>query len=223
MGFMTGSAPHEESPRRVVEDAESEKTLDPGSIAEASSYLERRRAEDREWSTLSGAIEAIGEPELSDIDRRQALSERGTRRAYRGAPPRIPHGLDSGDDGACLACHREGVQVGSRTASPIPHAELQLCTQCHVPAQDLIPGGNSLEPGLHDLSNTFEGLEERTHDARTNPMATPQVPHTSWMRENCLACHGERGANALQASHPEATHCVQCHALSDAMDQGSTR
>jgi len=223
MGFFTGTAPHKESPRQAIEDEVVDMTLEPRPTAEASSYVETRRSKDGDWSTLHGVLEAIGEQELPEVDRRQDLTERRSRRAYSGAPPRIPHGLDLEEDGACLACHREGIRVGSKTASPLPHAELQLCTQCHVPTQDLVPGGDSLEPGLHALSNTFEGLQEPEQGARSWTTAPPQVPHTSWMREKCISCHGPSGVEPLQTSHPERVNCVQCHALDDAMDQEDVR
>ena len=41
--------------------------------------------------------------------------------------------------------------------------------------------------------------------------APPTIPHTLWLRGNCLACHGAFGFAELQTSHPERANCVQCH------------
>jgi cytochrome c-type protein NapB len=221
VGFFTGTAPPaERATSPTVQTEAPPHTPEPGQAEEASSYLDRRRPTDLQWSRLSDVLARIGKTDSPVLDKAQALEQRRSRRAYSGAPPRIPHGIDQGEDGACLACHREGMQIGSETASTIPHAELRLCTQCHVPTQDLIPGGDALEPGLHGRVNTFEGLEEPENGPQSQGVDSPPVPHTSWMRENCSSCHGPLGSKPLQTLHPERKSCTQCHALSDVMEQG---
>ena len=76
-------------------------------------------------------------------------------RAYRGAPPVIPHSLDgltvTREANDCLNCHLEGVEVGEgRRATKIPPSHFTNphtgetrtdrivgtrynCLQCHVP------------------------------------------------------------------------------------------
>jgi cytochrome c-type protein NapB len=59
-------------------------------------------------------------------------AERGER-AYRGAPPTIPHLLSTRQN--CLGCH------GAYGGSPIrsPHPDRVNCMQCHVAPLPLVP------------------------------------------------------------------------------------
>lgn len=58
--------------------------------------------------------------------------DRGTR-AYAGAPPTVPHGLDNRPN--CLGCH------DALGGSPItsPHPDRVNCMQCHVPQREGLP------------------------------------------------------------------------------------
>ena len=45
-----------------------------------------------------------------------------------------------------------------------------------------------------------------------NPLAPPVMPHSAFMRENCLACHsGPAAREEIRTPHPERPRCGQCH------------
>lgn len=133
---------------------------------------------------------------------------RAERRAYDGAPPVIAH-----DDFGitCTECHNlEGMEVaGVGYAPPSPHqgtlgmSAVSRCRQCHVFAltEDTFAG------------NTFAGLrQDLRHGGRLNDLAPPTIPHKTFMRENCIACHtGPAAREEIRTSHPERPRCVQCH------------
>jgi cytochrome c-type protein NapB len=146
------------------------------------------------------------------------LTDRAINRAYDGAPPTVPHPIRQGSAAECLACHRDGLTIGNATASPIPHAELASCTQCHVVASSPIPG--SLPPSAAARApNDFEGLASPSEGARWNSDAPPVIPHQTLMRERCVACHGPHGKDGMHSTHPERQSCTQCHAPSAELDQ----
>jgi len=163
------------------------------------------------------------EPDVTiEIDleaRRASLATRAERRAYNGAPPVIPHAVDAFDHDACLACHSEGLRVESLTARPLPHPYLRNCMQCHAP-----PGSDALA-SVDDRSsvaapeNSFDGIAAPFQGERAWPGAPPTVPHSTWMRDNCLACHGPGGWPGMETTHPWRRMCLQCHAPSAALDQ----
>ena len=141
------------------------------------------------------------------------LAARATRRAYAGAPPTIPHQVSSRSAASCLSCHAEGQQVGDRVASPMPHALLVNCLQCHAPpAPDAL---SESTPGV--APNQFEGQAEPLAGDRAGVGSPPVIPHATRMRENCVACHGPQGsAPALRTTHPWRVNCRQCHAAATA-------
>ncbi len=146
-----------------------------------------------------------------------AAFARAERRAFDGAPPVIPHqnfGM------TCIQCHDlQGMEVdGVGFAPPSPHALPRLpasggttlgmsafsrCQQCHVfaVAEDEFAG------------NSFAGLrQDLRRGARLNPFAPPTLPHTTFMRENCAACHsGPAAREEIRTDHPERPRCLQCH------------
>ena len=137
-----------------------------------------------------------------------AAMDRASRRAYDGAPPVIGH-----EDFriACTECHgREGIAVEEVGFSPpSPHEQtaglsaMSRCTQCHVfqRADDLF------------AENSFVGLpQDLRSGGRLHLAAPPTVPHKTFMRENCIACHsGAAAREEIRTSHPERTRCRQCH------------
>jgi nitrate reductase cytochrome c-type subunit len=131
-------------------------------------------------------------------------------RAYWGAPPPMPHNFpDPRDDGrACLACHARETRIEKRqqAIAPVPHAEFSQCQQCHVPKGD----GSSVfrESG-------FVGLDYPGKGMRAHPYAPPTIPHKTFLRENCLSCHGPAGKQRIASPHPARSQCQQCH-VSDA-------
>ena len=133
---------------------------------------------------------------------------RAARRAYDGAPPVAPH-EDFGI--MCTECHNErGMEVTDvGFAPPSPHEltigmdDLLRCKQCHVFQQtDAV-----------FVANDFVGLrQDLRRGPRLNALAPPTVPHKTFMRENCSACHtGAAAREEIRTPHPERTRCRQCH------------
>lgn len=150
----------------------------------------------------------------SKSDRRALQSIRAVRRAFAGAPPVVPHPIDQMSSSSCLSCHGEGLFIGKGVRAPkMSHASLQNCTQCHVESRLL-----DLEAATV-AKNEFEQMETPLGGARAWPGAPPMIPHTTWMRDNCLSCHGSTGPLAIRTSHPQRASCLQCHAPSAVMDQ----
>ena len=123
----------------------------------------------------------------------------------------IPHAVETLNDVSCTSCHGQGLAVAETPAPLIPHAEYVNCQQCHVPTADAYDGQEL-------AANTFRGLAAPSGGARAWEGAPPTIPHSTWMRENCLACHGPLGRPGLRTSHPGRTNCVQCHGRSAALD-----
>ncbi|MFO0804313.1 MAG: nitrate reductase cytochrome c-type subunit, partial [Gemmataceae bacterium] len=136
-----------------------------------------------------------------------ALADRAKNRAYDGAPPTVPHPVDAQSAASCLACHGEGLKVGDRVASKMSHAMMTNCTQCHV------------EQSTAPVESTFAGVFRAGPGERANPGAPPVIPHHTWLRENCLSCHGLVTRPGTRTTHPWLTNCTQCHAPSAALDQ----
>ncbi len=148
-------------------------------------------------------------------DVQQALARRSARRAFAGAPPVVPHPIDQLDSAACLACHAEPTRIGSIVAPQISHQHYTSCTQCHV---------ESTAPQFRDDAATlltpsdFTPLATTGPGRRASPGAPPTIPHTTWMRDNCAACHGP-ASTGLHTSHPWRHSCTQCHAPDASLDQ----
>lgn len=149
----------------------------------------------------------------SEEEKRVAMQERERLRAYDGAPPTIPHAVDQMTSEACLLCHENGKQIGDQVARPMPHGHLAVCTQCHVP--DL----TDRAPTVLSEGNSFAALPASNEGRRAWEGAPPVIPHATNMRENCLACHGGLGRDAIRTTHPWRQSCQQCHAPSADLNQ----
>jgi len=144
---------------------------------------------------------------------------RAERRAYDGAPPVVPH-EDFGM--TCNECHnRQGIEVPDvGFAPPSPHqmageiSTLGRCRQCHV----------FRRTDALLVNNGFEGLrQDLRRGPRLNPLAPPTIPHKTFMRENCSACHEGRAAREeILTPHPERERCRQCHVPTVTRDVFST-
>ncbi len=129
------------------------------------------------------------------------------RRAYHGAPPRIPHTVKTTMKASfenCLQCHANGgfSKEFAAYAPVTPHPEMLNCRQCHVPqlTKKLFKGTNWKRDGALKIG--------RAHMQGSPPV----MPHGLQMRENCLACHSGQGAQkAIVVTHPERVNCRQCH------------
>ncbi|MHC4947691.1 MAG: multiheme c-type cytochrome [Planctomycetota bacterium] len=148
--------------------------------------------------------------------RRQTLVRRADRRAYDGAPPVMPHSRNFGQLKACLDCHATGIRLGDRFGPPVSHPHLAACEQCHVESANL-----DLGPPEPAITSRFVGLAAPRGGTRAGPYAPPVVPHSPLMRTDCLACHGPESYPGLRTDHPQRRNCVQCHALSAALDPTS--
>ncbi|MGE0192940.1 MAG: diheme cytochrome c precursor [Planctomycetota bacterium] len=159
-----------------------------------------------EWTTL---LAAPAQAPVTDMEARlESLAVRASRRAFNGAPPTVPHGIDGMADTSCTLCHGQGIAIEGAVARALPHADLGQCTQCHVAAAPAPLGG-----GTGTLaSSTWRGKPAPEQGRRAYAGAPPVVPHTLAMRENCAACHGVHGWPGMQTSHPERSSCLQCHA-----------
>lgn len=144
---------------------------------------------------------------------------RAARRAYDGAPPVIPHSVHPSSNAACLACHGPGLAVKDRVASRVSHPHFTECTQCHVPAAGPAPRPAAEELLAALAGNDFAGLAAAGPGARAWPQAPPTIPHATFLRGDCLSCHGPRGAHALRTPHPERVACSQCHVADAERDQ----
>ncbi|MEQ9408852.1 MAG: nitrate reductase cytochrome c-type subunit [Fuerstiella sp.] len=143
-----------------------------------------------------------------------AIADRAKNRAYDGAPPVIPHRVEQQTAASCLVCHGEGLKLGDRIATRISHAHFTSCTQCHVEAESSGPF-----PVPEATENTFVGLYRAGPGSRALAGAPPTIPHTTWLREDCMSCHGTIAREGLRTTHPWFTNCTQCHAPSAELDQ----
>jgi len=62
-------------------------------------------------------------------------------------------------------------------------------------------------------SNGFEGQpQDLRKGERLYDGAPPVMPHSAFMRENCLACHdGLDVREEIRTSHADRERCTQCH------------
>ncbi len=198
----------------------------------ATSYAEMRRTENGPSSKWEPKLQRIHDVydyqrcitchdphtlkiQPSEAEKLRSLATRASRRAYNGAPPVIPHAVERTNDAACYACHGEGARVGDRVANRMSHGLLVNCMQCHAgpPPQ---PFAQLEVPA----ATTFVGLPAPTSGQRAFDGAPPVIPHSTWMRERCLSCHGGiAGWPGLEVTHRWRTNCRQCHATSASLEQ----
>lgn len=216
VGFVTGIREPAPTPRPDPEPVRA------GPAPPAVSYVELPSANLRPNANRRETLANLGSSRPGPFDpvvrteemKLAALADRARNRAFDGAPPTIPHPVAAQSAASCLACHGEGLAVGDRIATKISHAHLSNCTQCHVETSrsDLL-GASELP------ENGFVGLYRAGPGERASPGAPPTVPHHTWMRENCVACHGLVARPGTRTTHPWLTSCTQCHAPSAALDQ----
>lgn len=166
---------------------------------------------------------------------RRTLASYRARRAYPGAPPRVPHGLTSEEylGTRCRTCHEQGgFSQRFGTYVPVtPHPELGDCLQCHLPDADLVgipvggTGPDALCRQCHAAGGQGPALPEvdwpsgtwPALDARAVPGAPPPVPHDLRMRGHCNACHaGPAAVREIRTEHWDMTDCRTCHAAVEA-------
>jgi cytochrome c-type protein NapB len=131
-------------------------------------------------------------------------------RSFLGAPPPMPHTFSGDRDGRyCLGCHARENRIEKRqqAIAPVPHPEFSQCQQCHV-------NGSDRSVAVF-RENGFIGLDDPGKGTRAFAGAPPTIPHKTFMRDNCLACHGPAGRQRIATPHPFRSQCQQCH-VSDA-------
>ncbi len=185
---------------------------------ESARYAARRAEQAKALTAMAlpprTALDAVA---LDALAYGRDVAARSVGRAYDGAPPTIPHAIDQRGTPACLACHESGLAVEGKIARPLSHESYASCTQCHVTRDGVLPSAERLAASVSEQSS-FVGLAAAGHGARAWPGAPPQLPHRTFMRQRCVACHGV-WATGLASSHPYRQSCTQCHALAADADQ----
>lgn len=191
------------------------------SVPAARSYAEMRLhppGEGSGWKDSLRKAQPAKQGKVTAKDLERALARRAKSRAYDGAPPTIPHSVRQNSAAECMACHGQYFTLGQAQAQGVPHDTFTSCTQCHVVQEAPMPGGSSLARDPREVDNSFKGVKPVARGPRAWSIAPPQIPHTTFMRENCMACHGESGPSPMRTSHTSRQSCTQCHASSAALD-----
>lgn len=170
-----------------------------------------------QWETrlaeLKSNQDPLAEISISPKAKSFALMRRESNRAFNGAPPTIPHPVDQKSSAACMACHEKGIRTESLRIPRMSHQFLENCTQCHVESNP------RHMPAELFGENEFVGLAAPTEGPRAFAGAPPMTPHSTWMRSDCMSCHGFAGDHGIRTTHPWRRNCQQCHAPSATMDQ----
>jgi cytochrome c-type protein NapB len=148
----------------------------------------------------------------------QLRAVRTSRRQYDGAPPVAPHPTDQLTPAACLECHGKPTTITGRAVPQVSHPRYTNCIQCHVSGAGPASWWQTRNVALSD-GNSFSGKAQSGQGTRAYTGAPPTIPHTTWMRDNCMSCHGPGGTAALRTSHPNRQSCTQCHGVNAVLDQ----
>ncbi len=206
VGFLAGTRPASKIPRTKPVRAGKP----PADKVKSYAELRQRRAQKQRSTELAGLVSAVPttvpKAPPTAAQRAAAIKARAQRRAYNGAPPVIPHGISQRTATSCLTCHRKGAAVNGKIAPAVSHPSYTNCTQCHVESTGRGPSH------MPKAGNSFQGVLTAGRGTRVSIGAPPTIPHTTWMRSNCLACHGPAGKPGLRTTHPQRTSCKQCHA-----------
>lgn len=175
------------------------------------------RTNGNKWRTrltdFKTELDPLAEVIVTPEQKAFALMRREQNRAFNGAPPTIPHPAEKISDQSCLACHGEGLKSETLRISKMSHQFLTNCTQCHVESNP-----QAMEATVF-RENSFVGLPAPTGGPRAYEGAPPMIPHSTWMRVECMSCHGFAGQQGIRTTHPWRQNCEQCHASSSALDQ----
>lgn len=173
-------------------------------------------------ATLIGLLPSAAVPTaVADGEARsRMLARREQRRAYDGAPPTIPHPIDTRAEPNCLVCHEHGAKIGELIAPAMSHLPFSNCPQCH--AEGGFPAAAAVAGRVPPLTESeFEPLPFGGQGKRAWPGAPPVVPHRGFMRQRCDSCHGVTGAFGLRTPHADRQSCQQCHVFDLDADPGS--
>ena len=179
--------------------------------------LADERKENADWTERFGPLRQPNDLDeqivITPSDKNFALEVRKRNRAFNGAPPTVPHAIDQMSSESCIVCHGPGFNIASLRASRMSHQFLSECSQCHVESNP-----THLPASLFG-ETTFVGLPAPKAGPRAFPGAPPQVPHPTWMRVDCLSCHGPIGEYGIRTTHPWRQDCQQCHAVASELEQ----
>ncbi len=164
-------------------------------------------------ASLKSEFDPFEEIRIAPGEKSAALDQRSRNRAFNGSPPTIPHPIEQRSDKSCVACHSQGVRTESLRIPRMSHQFLANCTQCHIESNP------RHMVAVEFRENGFAGLAAPTGGPRAFEGAPPQIPHTTWMRVDCLSCHGDGGQRGIRTTHPWRMNCQQCHTPSALFDQ----
>lgn len=156
IGFVRGTTTPEDTPV-AGEVSAGEVSHTAEGVSPARSYAELRDSPRGAGSGWEEDLDALGAPDPDGASDPSDLPGRASRRAYDGAPPRIPHAVRQDAAAECLACHEEGLRFRGLVATPMSHTRYTNCTQCHVVEAAPMPGGEDLPPDPRAVPNTFAG------------------------------------------------------------------
>ena len=162
---------------------------------------------------LKSTTDPFAEFKISAEEKTAALQRRDANRAFNGAPPTIPHAVSETSTAACMACHGAGAKTETLRIPKMSHQFLSNCTQCHVESSPRHATASLFR------ETSFVGLPAPTAGPRAFAGAPPQIPHSTWMRGECMSCHGFAGLQGIRTTHPWRNNCTQCHAPSSKLDQ----
>ena len=215
------------SPALIPDDATAGggDAADDSRVLPAVSYSEIRNRglqANRDWSTQLSSLATPQPTDWAKTDHEsaspdefnRAVAKRSERRAFAGAPPVVPHPIHQQDVNNCLECHGSGRKIDTINAPMMSHPAYANCTQCHA---ESFGDRNTNDKAW--AKSLFTGFPGYGSGSRAGPAAPPTVPHPTWMRQNCMSCHGVHGSHGLKAAHPWRQNCVQCHASSAELDQ----
>ncbi|MBL8815099.1 MAG: hypothetical protein JNL58_03635 [Planctomyces sp.] len=202
----------EEPPEVGVVPATDNGVIPATDYSEMVRMTAARRTPD-DLASLKSSIDPLAEIRIRPEDKLMALQQRSQNRAFNGAPPTVPHPIDQQSDVSCIACHRNGAVTSSLLIPKMSHTMMANCTQCHVESEP------RHLPSVVFRENLFTGLPAPTGGPRAFPGAPPQMPHTTWMRSDCMSCHGYSGRHGIRTTHPWRSNCLQCHTPSATLEQ----
>lgn len=212
VGFLVGIAEPvvpQRAPRSVPK-------VTPVSVVSAPAYRQMAAASigpNRTWTSNFATLKPVRPGLFDPVVRTPAMKDAALRdrlrtRAFDGAPPVIPHGIEQQSAASCLVCHWEGLSFGDRIATRMSHPHFTGCTQCHVEGT----GGSSWSATESAApTNEFAGRLRSGPGFRAMPGAPPTIPHAMQLRDDCLSCHGLVARPGLRTTHPWLQNCVQCH------------
>lgn len=213
--------PNPETPRPQTPNSKLETATSSAPVAPRYRDLARRTLQPNHgWHSQTADLARPPQPQ--DGPRTATLqtiaawtTKRTARRAFDGAPPTVPHPVDQQHSSSCLSCHGQPTRIASIDVPQLSHPPYTNCLQCHAPSGGPSSRWATPPPVLATpaLDNGFTGRTVVNTSTRAYPGAPPTVPHATWMRQNCLSCHGPGGSSTIKTSHPTRQNCVQCHAL----------